>query len=187
MKRIFAAIKIHPDEPLLKLYYALKAACRYDRINWVDPQNMHITLKFFGETAGDLIPGIIKGLQAVAQQHQPFVLQLKGTGVFGSFYKPRVIWLGIPENPALISLGQDILDEMDQLGYKKDRQNFVPHLTLGRIKITDNKERFFDLVEKHREDEMPPQPVQEFLLFESMLSTSGPTYSVLERFGLKNN
>jgi 2'-5' RNA ligase len=93
--------------------------------------------------------------------------------------------LGIAENPALIRLGQEILDEMDQLGFKKDRQNFVPHLTLGRIKYTDNKERFFDLVEKHKEDEIATILVREFQLFESRLSSSGPAYTKLGSFELK--
>lgn len=184
MKRIFAAIKINPDEQLMKLYYGLKGACKYDKINWVNPENIHITLKFFGETDEYLIPKINTGLQSIATRHKSFKLQLKGTGVFGSFYKPRVIWLGIAENPALASLGQDILDEMDQIGFKKDRQNFVPHLTLGRIKFTDNKERFFDLVEKHKEEEVALTTIREFQLFESQLSSSGPSYTKLGSFEL---
>lgn len=186
MKRIFAAIKINPDEAFMKLYFRLKAACKYDKINWVDPENIHITLKFFGETHEDLIPEIVNHLRDVARRHQSLILNLKGTGVFGSFYKPRVIWLGITDNPQLIKLGQDILDEMDHMGFKKDRQNFVPHLTLGRIKYTDNKERFFDLVEKHKEDEISSITAKEFHLFESTLSSSGPTYSILDTFTLES-
>lgn len=184
MKRIFAAIKVYPNNDFMRLYYALKAGCKYDKINWVEPDNMHITLKFFGETEPDLIPRIIDSLTDLTQHHSPFMLRLKGTGVFGSFYKPRVLWLGIEDNPHLLQLGHAILDEMDRIGFKKDRQNFVPHLTLGRIKLTDHKERFFDLVQKHKDDEAGHLEIKEFHLYESKLSSLGPAYSVVETFSL---
>ena len=185
MKRLFAAIKIHPDEAFMRLYYALKTGCKYDKINWVKPENIHITLKFFGETDPDLIPEINTRLNDLAQHHSAFSMVLKGTGVFGSFYKPRVLWLGIEDNPRLIELGHEILEEMDSIGFKKDRQNFVPHLSIGRIKLTDNKERFFDLVERYKKEHISNLKVDQFHLFESKLSSSGPSYSILNSFSLK--
>lgn len=183
MKRIFAAIKIVPGEEFMKLYYSFKQGCKYDRINWVDPQNIHITLKFFGETPPDKIPEICHHLQQIAGKQTPFKIELLGTGVFGSYYKPRVIWIGIKENADLKKLGMEVLTGMDVLGFQKDRQNFVPHLTLGRIKNTDNKDRFFDLVEKHKDDTLETILITDFHLFESKLSSEGPTYSILESFG----
>jgi len=184
MIRIFAAIKIHPDEALMNIYMGLKNACKYDRINWVDPENIHITLKFFGETEESRIPEINQRLFEIASEYQPFELKLEGAGVFGSFYKPRVLWVGIKENEMLHKLGQEVLDKMDAIGFKKDRQNFIPHLTLGRIKYTDNKQRFFDLVGKYEDEHIKSELVDQFYLLESKLSSSGPEYTVLDTFDL---
>lgn len=187
MKRIFAAVKIHPNEVLMDVHEALKSACKYDRITWVNPDNMHITLKFFGETEEERIPAIKNQLQKLVSGHYAFDLHLKGIGVFGSKYKPRVVWIGMDPNPDLVNLGQNILDEMESLGFMKDRQNFVPHLTLGRIKFVDDKNRFFELIQSYGDTPISTEKVYEVVLYESLLSQSGPKYYPLDTFGLNAN
>lgn len=182
MKRIFTAIKVHPGEGFLQVFEDLKNNCSHDRITWVDPKNIHITLKFFGETEEERIPAISSLLLDIVGKHNPFELQLKGTGVFGSSYKPRVVWIGIDKNPTLISLGQEVMDSMESLGFKKDRQNFVPHLTLGRIKHIDDKHRFFELIGKYKNSAITSENINELHLIESRLTPKGPLYTVLERY-----
>jgi 2'-5' RNA ligase len=184
MKRIFAAVKVHPNEVLLDIYDFLKSVCKYDRITWVNPDNMHITLKFFGETEEEQIPAIIERLKEITEDHWAFDFNLIGVGVFGSRYKPRVVWIGIEKNMDFIKLGQHILDEMEPLGFVKDRQNFVPHLTLGRIKYVDDKNRFFELIKSYREVPVSTEKVKEIILYESLLSRSGPTYKIVDTFQL---
>jgi 2'-5' RNA ligase len=186
MKRIFAAIKAQPDEKFMQVLRELKKKSVNDKITWVDPANIHITLKFFGETDDDQISLIINRLNDLALQYDPFDIQLHGTGVFGSSYQPRVVWIGITHNPALIRLGQEILDEMERIGFKKDRQNFVPHLTLGRIKYIQNKYRFSELIGTFSETSISSETITGFHLIESLLSPKGPTYKVLESFNFKN-
>ena len=185
MKRIFAAVKVHPGDELLRVFEALKQGCRNDRITWVDPANIHITLKFFGETEEERIPKITSLLRDIAARHHPFDLQLCGTGIFGSAYKPRVVWIGIGNDARFIQLGQEILDKMETIGFMKDRQNFVPHLTLGRIKYIDNKQRFFELIGKYKDSIIATEAVNEIFLLESELSPKGPVYTVLERYEMK--
>jgi 2'-5' RNA ligase len=186
MKRIFAAIKAHPDDKFMQIFGELKKKSVNDKITWVDPANIHITLKFFGETEEEQIPLIINRLDSLASTCEPFDIELYGTGIFGSSYQPRVVWIGIMQNPSLIRLGQDILDEMERIGFKKDRQNFVPHLTLGRIKSIQNKQRFFELIGTFRETPISSQTIAGYHLIESLLSPKGPTYKVLESFNFKN-
>jgi len=186
MKRLFTAIRVQPGKGFLEVYDALRKGCHHDRITWVDPSNVHITLKFFGETEEDRIPGIDSLLQVIAGSKDPFEIQLKGTGVFGSTYKPRVVWIGIAGNSQFIDLGQEIIDRMEHLGFRKDRQNFVPHLTLGRIKHIDNKKLFFDLIEKYRETPISDVRVGHFHLIESQLSPQGPNYTILKTYPLKS-
>ena len=186
MMRLFTAIKVHPNDDLLMVFDELKKGCRHDRITWVDPKNIHITLKFFGETEEGQVPHISSILREITQKYRPFELRLTGTGVFGSSYQPRVAWIGIEDNPALIRLGQEILDAMEAIGFKKDRQNFVPHLTLGRIKYIDNKKRFFELIGKFRERFISSETIRDLHLIESQLTPHGPRYSVLETYGMKS-
>ena len=182
MKRLFAAIKINPSESFLQTYYGLKANLRNDKIKWVNIKNIHITLKFFGETPEDQIPEIVEKLKSIAANHPHFKLNIKDIGIFGSSYKPRVIWFGIEENERLIKLVKDVLSGMDDIGFKQDRQNFVPHLTIGRIKFIDDKNRFQQVIDKYKSTEIQKQEVTGFNLYESILKQEGPEYKVIEKF-----
>ncbi len=184
MKRIFAAIKINPDENFLRIYYALKSTCKYDKINWVKSDNAHITLKFFGETEENRIPDIVSTLSEIANHHKSFTFHLKDVGIFGSHYKPRVIWFGIENMEEIQALANDVLNGMADLGFERDRQNFVPHLTIGRIKFTDNKQLFQQTIEKYKSVEIQKQTVNQFYLIESFLRSEGPIYKALETFQL---
>jgi 2'-5' RNA ligase len=184
MKRIFAAIKIHPSENLISLIYQFKHELRNEHIKWVEPQNIHITLKFFGETEEYKIKEITQQLDLLATRHNGFELYIKGAGVFGSTYNPRVIWFGINENPELQKLSTDVLNSMETIGWEKDRQNFIPHLTAGKIKFVDNKTKLKELVDKYKNLRIQEEKVEAIYLFESILKPQGPIYSVLETFNL---
>ena len=185
MKRLFAAIKIYPSETFLQVYYGLKTNLKNDKIKWVDTKNIHITLKFFGETEEERIPEITDRLNEIAQNNSSFVLDIRNTGIFGSSYKPRVIWFGIEKNEQLTVLASEVLNAMDEIGFKRDRQNFVPHLTVGRIKYIDLKTRFQQTIDKYKSTEIQKQKVTGFNLYESILRPQGPEYRVIERFELK--
>jgi 2'-5' RNA ligase len=185
MKRLFAAVKVTPSEDFLETYSSLKAGLRFARIKWVHPENIHITLKFFGETPEDRIPGINSVLNDIAGRHGPFSFSIANTGIFGSSYNPRVIWFGIEEAEALRSLAEDVLDEVVPLGWERDRQNFVPHLTLGRVKEVKDKRLFQDVIDEHKKTFIQEVSVVDFRLYESILQKDGPVYRVVESFVLK--
>ena len=98
MKRLFIAIKLTPDDNLLKVYYSLKKAFSQDKIRWVPPENFHLTLKFFGNTPKEKISTISKVISSTVGSFSPIKVELIKAGIFGSKYKPRVIWFGIKEN-----------------------------------------------------------------------------------------
>jgi RNA 2',3'-cyclic 3'-phosphodiesterase len=185
MKRIFAAIKILPSENFISVIYQLKNALRTESIKWVEPHNIHITLKFFGETEESRIGEIITQLTQVANAHKPFKFSVRGSGVFGSSYDPRVIWLGIDHSLELQKLSSDVLDSLAAIGWKKDRQNFVPHLTVGRIKHISDKPKLKEVIKKFENFEIQMVATNAFYLYESILKPTGPVYHVLETFGLK--
>ncbi|MCF8369753.1 MAG: RNA 2',3'-cyclic phosphodiesterase [Bacteroidales bacterium] len=185
MKRIFAAIKVVPEEVISALYYSLFSQLKNERIKWVDLNNIHITLKFFGETPEELIPDITQLLKQISNRNTNFLIHFNKIGIFGSSYDPRVIWLGFDKNLKLENLGQEILSKMENLGFIRDRQNFVPHLTLGRIKYIQDKDAFNNAIRKQQQIKIPPRKIQEIHLIESILKPSGPEYISLESFKLK--
>ena len=184
MKRLFAAIKIHPSENYTSRYLSLKNSLKDEKIRWVDPENIHITLKFFGETPEHHIPGINMALKKASNGVSPFELSLTNTGIFGSSSKARVIWFGIDPSNELNLLFNNILRELKNIGMENDRQNFVPHLTVGRIKSLEDKKFFQQVIDKHREGHIQKEEVNKFHLFESILSPQGPTYNIIETFEL---
>lgn len=186
MKRLFIAIKLVPDFNLLKIYYSLRRATKYDKIRWVDPENFHLTLKFLGNTPEDKIDLISEVISSTVESYGKFDFDLKNTGIFGSSYKPRVIWFGIHDAEQIKSLGMELIKKLDVAGFSKDRQNFVTHLTIGRITRIVDKQIFNREIEKVREVFLQHIIVDKVILYESILSSKGPTYKVISSFQIKN-
>ena len=182
MKRLFAAIKIKPEENFHEIYHKLKKQLHHEQIKWVDLQNMHITLKFFGETPEEKIPEIVSVLEKIKLQTIAFSIQVNNVGIFGSSYKPRVIWFGIEQCDKLLRLGLNTLKEVEMIGFERDRQNFRSHLTIGRIKNIDNKKRFNEVIHAYKDAEIQSCEVDEMHLYESILLPLGPNYRVIKSF-----
>ncbi len=184
MKRLFAAVKVHPSPEFMKTYNSLRSGLKFCRITWVKPESIHITLKFFGETEEKRIPEISRVLKEVASSHKPFTSELVNVGIFGSSYAPKVIWFGIENAEPLKKLGSDVLQSVETIGWEHDRQNFVPHLTIGRIKEIPDKQLFQKIIDGHKKTRMQEIDIREFHLYESILLKDGPVYKVLESYKL---
>ena len=165
MKRLFVAIKIHPSAMYISIFNEIYSSFRHERIKWVEPENMHLTLKFFGETDEKNIPSIIRAIEAAVESSNPFLLKIANTGIFGSRYDPKVIWFGIEKQ-----------NELEKCGYEADRQNCVPHVTIGRIKELKDKSLFQQILGKFNTVEIQEEKVTEIILFESILRREGPLY-----------
>ena len=187
MKRLFLAIPIKTaDNGFVPLIDGLKRQLAHEkRINWVRPLNIHLTLKFIGDTPNEDIPKIIEAVEEMLKNHKSFTMDFNRTGIFGSRYAPRVLWMGMNETPQeLYNLEEDTLTAFDKLGYLRDRQNFVPHITLGRIKELCEKQYFQKIVSSIEQKSYIKQEVNEIILFQSILRPEGATYKELKKFQL---
>lgn len=184
MKRLFVAINIVPDSKLLQVYNEIQKRCYADKIKWVDAHLFHLTLKFIGETSQDSIDNISNVLRQIADDTDAFTFNLKGVGIFGSSYHPRIIRVNIEEGRNLIRLGNEIATGLEAIGFPKDRQNFVPHLTLGRIKKVQDKKFFQQTIKLYQSQFFQKVSVSEIILYESVLHPSGPEYFILEQYKL---
>ena len=185
MKRLFLTIKITPDDGFLDQLHLVQNQLTHEKIKWVEEHNIHITLKFFGETEEAKIPLITQILQEIAAGTSGFSFSLKKLGVFGSSYDPRVVWAGIEPFAEIASLMNIIRNNMGAAGFEADRQNVVPHLTLGRIKLLKDKSLFQKVMDQNREISSVEMVVDRYILFESILKKEGPVYVALQSFRLR--
>ena len=187
MKRTFIAIKIPVTKELNKVINHFHNELEAERIKWAETDNMHISLSFLGDTEEGLISSIANELQTIANSNKCFSFKLTGAGVFKNIKHPRVLWLGIieDENNTLMKLGNDIKDRLELLGFEKEKRKFKAHLTLGRVKSINKKEKLKNLLEKYQNQYFQNVDVQEIIFYESMLTAKGSIYKVIRKFKLK--
>lgn len=151
-------------------------------IKWERPANLHLTLKFLGDTkSADLAP-IAEALELVCADRRPFPLRFADPEVFGG-KRPRVIVIGLAGGAgALRSLQADLSEALEVLGFPREQRPFRPHLTIGRVRrgrrvqrsaIVEAIDRTEDLIEDLSME------VGEVVHFRSELSPSGATHSRL--------
>jgi 2'-5' RNA ligase len=185
MQRLFVAIPLTANEEVLKLLATLRKKLQHENFNWVATQNMHLTLKFIGETPSAKKLEIISLLEELIAKHNTFNICMDRTGIFGSRYDPRVLWLGSYEAPQpLVELARQMITSFEMIGFPADRQNFVPHLTLARIKKLNDKQYFQKIIQEIPQKTYLDQKVGSVVLYESILRKEGPVYNKIETFNL---
>ncbi len=184
MKRIFIAIKIEPANTFLRINSSLKAIPGNEKINWVDPENIHLTLAFPGDTEEDRIKVAAIMLKQQCSGFGEFDFNLSGTGVFKDFIDPRVIWIGIKESEKLAELYGKIKTGLEDTGFKTENKPFRPHITIGRIKSLRNPGELRSAVEKYKDSGIQKVNVKEVILYESILKPTGPVYKPIGIFKL---
>jgi 2'-5' RNA ligase len=153
-----------------------------DLIRWVPARNVHLTLKFLGDTAPSAIGLIKAALRAEVPQYQPFDALVHGFGAFPSNRKPRVLWVGLTAPPVLASLQHELDVATARLGYSSEERGFSPHLTIGRVRqniSTSGLQKIRDELEQTSIGELGSLRVEAVHLFKSELQPAGSVYSKL--------
>jgi 2'-5' RNA ligase len=126
----------------------------------------------------------VDGLAAALRDRDAFEFQLGGAGSFPKPGRARVVWIGpAVGGPDLVGLASAVTRGLRPHGYEPDRKEFHPHLTLARLKVPDNVAEVLAAIGSEPVGE--PFTVGEVVLYQSQLSSQGPTYTVLERFPLR--
>ena len=183
MKRLFIAFKLDLASEYDTMMKQLKLATRFDEIKWVEGSLQHLTLKFLGKTPDNKIALLCKVLAEIANETDCFTLRINKLGVFGSHYHPTCLWLGFEEQPVLKQLFEKTEYRLTtELGFEANDGNFVPHLTLGRIKKVDNKKRFWDAFNSNQPTYFQEFNINEMILYRSQLEKEGPIYTVMGKW-----
>lgn len=155
-------------------------------VNWVADKNIHLTLKFLGDTDKAIISSIKKGLLRISSSHAPFNIKVHGAGVLPDIKRPRVVFIGLDITDSLKRLQGDIEETMAGLGFRKEDRLFYPHLTIGRVRSPKGKETLLKMIETLKARDFGIIYVKKLSLIESELKPNGAQYTVIDEFYLKN-
>lgn len=183
--RTFIAIKIEPAEKLADFFRKAKKAFNDEPIKWVDTNNLHLTLRFLGETSNEQVQKIIFSLEKIASRTKGFQIKLNGVSCFKSNGNPKVIFINIDEIDKLKLLAGEIENEVRVAGFDPDKREFNPHLTLGRIKFLKNIDGFTQNLGEWKNTEFQTVRVDEIVYYQSILNDREPVYKPLGKFELK--
>lgn len=188
MKRIFAAIDISNQArtKISEYIETLQSEFCDLRVGWEKAEKLHITMKFFGDVEIQKTRLLLKAFEKIAKQFTPFNLKILKTGVFPSLRNARILWLGIEDEKGSLKKLNSILEsKCEKLGFKKEKRDFKPHLTIARLR-EPHKSKV--LAEKHLDCkfESAEFPVGEIVIYESKLLAAGSVYSVLSKHSFGN-
>lgn len=147
---------------------------------WIEPEDMHITLRFAGDIdnrQADELVGFLDGVDA-----NPFEVTIREVGAFGG-REPRVIWVGVEGGAELDQLQRAVERACRAAGLEPEGRSFKPHVTLARLRGTgpDIVARFLGSRSRLVID---PFPVERFALFSSKPRVGGGPYVVENVFPL---
>lgn len=153
-------------------------------IKWVDSKNLHITLKFLGETTPDKINRLAEKINNQLHSLKPIPLNLSKPGAFPSIQKPNVIWIDVLPKERLFSAYKEIESVCISEGFEADQKPFKTHITLARIKRERNPAQIKQIVSTL--NNIPPAPqigffIDHITIFQSVLTPQGPIYTALRR------
>ena len=152
-------------------------------VKWVDPDSIHLTLKFLGNIPAEKAVDIARAIAEAAGEAKPFTLELQGLGAFPNLRSPRVIWVGIGGDLQLIVDLQERIDQaLIRLGFPTERREFSPHLTLGRLRDRATSQEGRSLGERIKLvqlDSCPPFLASQVCLMRSTLTSAGAIYDRL--------
>ena len=186
--RTFIAIKLDDtiQENIHTAISTLQRTLPPHAIRWELSENLHLTVKFLGDTPQSLIPDIQSKLQIISKEQLLFSVEVVGTGCFPNTSNPRILWLGL-NNPSgeLNKLQQDVEDVMVEFGFSKDQHPFKPHLTIGRIKRHIDKQIIHQIGQGIRNSNVKTITKWEckaIHLIKSTLTSNGARYTSLAQF-----
>lgn len=151
-------------------------------LSWSKIENLHVNLKFFGETTESQVDQIRHAVEPAIAHVSPFEVELKGFGVFPDHRSPRVLWIGLGGAlDSLSELAECVGRAVVPLGFPQEDRPFRPHLTVARVK-KDHREvgRALNSLGVLRDlFTCGPLPVERITLFKSDLRQTGPIYTKL--------
>lgn len=176
--RLFIAVDI--DESIKDKIISTQKIIGMPGMKAVEPENLHFCLKFIGEAEEEAVPEIKNIIKEVSEKFEEFSLSIEGIGSFPSDIFINTIWAGAIEGKEILRAIAEMLDfELSKLGFEKESREFIPHLTLYRVKKIDNKEKLINNLAKMKTTKFGTMTVKSIKLIKSELTPEGPKYETV--------
>ncbi|MFX1517060.1 MAG: RNA 2',3'-cyclic phosphodiesterase [Promethearchaeota archaeon] len=179
MVRSFICVEINNSEVVSQIE-ELISKTKFDGVQPVKSNQIHLTLKFLGEIPTAKIAAIKQALQTI--EFPPFDISLEGMGCFPNINYIRVVWIGIKEGSEnLKQLASLVEEKLSPLGFPREKRRFSPHLTLARVKKLRNsdKNQLTAIIQNSKTISAGGQMIDELLLKKSTLTPKGAIYENL--------
>jgi len=187
--RCFIAIDI--DKQIRKALASLqdelqgKADIKKSDAKWVNPETIHLTLKFLGEIKDEQAVDVCNITGEVASRHESFELDVESVGHFGG-RSARVLWVGMGQNcEKLLQLQEDLEQQLDLAGWPREARKFSGHLTLCRIRNTKAGIILAQMAQEYKDFKLGTMPADSVSVYQSQLTPKGPIYTVLGKYELR--
>jgi len=171
--RVFCAVELpHEIRAQLEDHVArLRKEVPDVAASWSRVENIHLTLKFFGNVEVDRIATLSEAIDRAVKDVAPFEIEVGKTGAFRS----QVLWIGVSDPSGTLTKLHERLGSEDRA--------YRPHLTIARIRRPEGSRR---LVDAHQQMKFEPVAVKvnEVILFRSELSPKGSKYTAITKHGL---
>jgi 2'-5' RNA ligase len=148
-------------------------------IKWVDPEGIHLTLKFLGDVEEGEIAGISEVVAQTVENFKKFTIQVKKVSSFGR--PPRVIWIGVNVSDILCRLQSRLDTRFAKIGFEADEKKFVPHLTLCRVKDFAVGKQLKKIIRGFEGFSAGKIQVKSLCVYKSELTKTGPEYTLISR------
>jgi len=173
--RLFAALDI-PDSVAVRVMELMRGV---PGANWRPRENLHVTLRFFGDVAENVAEDLDGELAVIAEATPPFEIALKGAGSFGGA-DPHALWLGVAESAPLRKLAADCERAGRRVGLKPETLKFTPHVTVAYLNSAVELSRVQTFEQGLALWGSPYFPVGGFGLYSSITRKSAPSLYRLE-------
>ncbi|MDH7507399.1 MAG: RNA 2',3'-cyclic phosphodiesterase [Candidatus Thermoplasmatota archaeon] len=180
--RGFIAVDVPLNKKLLDMENEIKNT--QADLKLVEPENIHVTLKFLGDTDEEKIDEIQEIIKNSVKDINAFDIKLKGSGVFPNKNYMKVIWVGLENAKKLQEIAKKLDKQLENLGFKAEKRDFAAHLTIARVKSSKNKEKLLQILEKYQDVEFAVINVNSVKLKKSDLTQKGPIYTTLREIKL---
>ena len=187
--RLFIAIELPTEikDSLARLQQEFKKTGA--DVKWVEPQNIHLTLKFIGETEEDKLREIIQSLKETAGGKPAFKMRIASCGAFPKISSPRVIWASLDKgDKETKEIAQELENRLVMHGIPKEERDFSSHITIGRTRSGLNRDKLVSCLNTlagKPEEETKEFTISKITLFKSTLTPKGPIYEALQEASLK--
>jgi 2'-5' RNA ligase len=181
--RTFIAVDIFPTSEIQNFLPYITQHLKGLNVKYVDLKQLHITLAFLGETTEHQLQALNNELKLLKQN--PIELTINGLGVFKSINKPSAIWIGVKPNENLKLLWAQVNKVLLLQGFKPNESEFVPHITIGRIKKIMSNHNLSQFINDYKNHTFGELTISGFVLYQSILTPKGPVYQPINTYSLK--